>query len=289
SATRAAGAGAASAHAAAGSSECVSIRRTRGFPDLLVAHAVAAATASAHIACARTAVAHVASACTGTSSAVSHVPITRARTGAAIPHPAGGLLPGLVLPCVGLPIGHRVAPCRTTELVGRASVAVRSSAAVLGVVLPIAVAPGRLIRWTVATVSVVDVLPVAVVDEVIVVVDGDVVVAAPSGVVAPTSAPHRSHRDANTEGNGHARRVIARRGISDWGVGINGRPVHYCWVVARDIHYFWTGLLNHDHLFALDNLGFNLLLFRRFQVAGVLGFLSHALHCIHHIVLLRKK
>src|SRR5208337_1466181 len=103
SATRAAGSGAASAHAAAGSAECVSVRRTRGIPDLLVAHAVAAATASAHIACAP----------------------------AAIPHPAGGLLPGLVLPCVGLPVGPRVAPCRTTELVGRASVAVRSSAAVL--------------------------------------------------------------------------------------------------------------------------------------------------------------
>jgi len=47
-----------------------------------------------------------------------------------------------------------------------------------------------------------------------------------------------------------------------------------------------VGLLDDDYALALDNLGFHPLLFGRFQVAGVLGFLSHALHSIHDIGLL---
>ena len=164
----------------------------------------------------------------------------------------------------------------------------------LRIVLPVAVAVAAIAIAPIAIVDIVpvaavDVVAVAVVDEVVVVIDVHIVVATPSGAVTPSAAPHRSHRHSYAKRDRHAGRVISGRRISDWGVGINGRSVHYGWVVARNVHNLRIRLLNHDHLFALDNLGFNLLLFRGLQVAGVLGFLSHALHCVHHIVLLRKK
>jgi hypothetical protein len=49
------------------------------------------------------------------------------------------------------------------------------------------------------------------------------------------------------------------------------------------------GLFDYDHLLALDNFGFHLLLLVRLQIAVVLGFLAHALHGIHHIGLLRQE
>jgi hypothetical protein len=47
--------------------------------------------------------------------------------------------------------------------------------------------------------------------------------------------------------------------------------------------------LDHDHTLILNDLGFYLLLLGRFQIAGVLCLLAHALHGIHHIALLRQK
>jgi hypothetical protein len=47
------------------------------------------------------------------------------------------------------------------------------------------------------------------------------------------------------------------------------------------------GLLNNDDVLVFDDLGFHVLLFGRFQIAGVLSFLAHALHGIHHVALLR--
>ena len=54
----------------------------------------------------RAAIRHVAAAGTGTSSAVSYVPVTCARARSTIRHIAAtrGLLPGLVLPGIGLPV-----------------------------------------------------------------------------------------------------------------------------------------------------------------------------------------
>ena len=56
------------------------------------------------------------------------------------------LLPGLVLPRIRLPVLHGVATRGAAEFICRGSVAVRGSAAVLRVMLPVAVAPiaGRL-------------------------------------------------------------------------------------------------------------------------------------------------
>jgi len=155
--------------------------------------------------------------------------------------------------------------------------------------LPIAVPSCGLIGWAVAAVRVVEVLPVAIVDEVVVVVDGDVVVAAPSTSPAGAATPEGSHRDTDTEGYGHARRIIARRRICDGRIRINRSAVHNSWVVARHVDNLRAGLLDDDNLLTLDDLGFDFLLFGGFQVPCILSFLSHALDGIHYVALLRKK
>jgi hypothetical protein len=48
-------------------------------------------------------------------------------------------------------------------------------------------------------------------------------------------------------------------------------------------------LFDDNDLFRFDYFRFYFLLFARFQVAGILCLLSHALHCIHHIRLLRQE
>ena len=186
---------------------------------MLVAHAIGArSAASAHIACTRTSVGHVASTGTGSSSAVSYVPSARARTRAAIRHvpPSRRLLPRNILASIRLPIGHRVASRRTAVPVGRRPVGIGRSPTVLRIVLPITVAPGRLVGRAVAAIDVIQ--PIAVVDEVVVMVDVNVVIAAPAAAVAPSATPHRSHCDAHAKRNGHARRVVSRRWIRDWRV-----------------------------------------------------------------------
>jgi hypothetical protein len=194
-------AGAASAHTASSAPERASIRGARGVWYLPIADTVSSATAI-----------HVAGACTGAST-IRHVPIARAASpavrcvsgaGAGTRATAGQiaascrLLPGLVLPRIRLSILHGVAPRGATVFICHRSVGVRSATTVLRVVLPVAVSPVDPVP-AVNSVAAVDVLPIAVVDEVVVVVDGDVVVATPSAVVAPATAPHRTHRDSHSK------------------------------------------------------------------------------------------
>ncbi len=113
----------------------------------MVANAVSTAAASTHVA--RAPVAHVAS----------------ARTWRSIPEGTCLLLPAYVLPGVGLAILHRLATSGAAVLARSLPVAVGRASTVLRVVLPVTVAPGRLISWAVASVSVVHVLPIAVVRE----------------------------------------------------------------------------------------------------------------------------
>lgn len=184
-----AGSGATSAHAA-GPAKRAAVSRARTIGNSLVANAIA----STPVAGARsTAVADISRAGAGASSAVAHVPITCAWTRAAIPHPARRLLPSHVLPGIGLPVLHGVATRGAAEFIGRASVAVRSSATVLRVMLPVAIAPISAID----AVAAVD--AVAVVHEVVIVIDGDVVVAAPAAVVTPSTAPHRPHCNSHSK------------------------------------------------------------------------------------------
>jgi hypothetical protein len=48
-------------------------------------------------------------------------------------------------------------------------------------------------------------------------------------------------------------------------------------------------LFHNNDTLAFDNLGFDLLLLIRFQVALVLSLLAHPLYRIHYIALLRQK
>lgn len=64
-----------------------------------------------------------------------------------------------------LAILHRLATSGAAVLARSLPVAVGRASTVLRVVLPVTVAPGRLISWAVASVSVVHVLPIAVVRE----------------------------------------------------------------------------------------------------------------------------
>ena len=130
------------------------------------------------------------------------------------------------------------------------------------------------------------IVDVGVTVEIVVDVDVDI-------IVPPTAAP--SH---------HPRRLpwpIRRRTKSpspqrnspqgdsksaDTGRWAGRRPL---WVVAGNVDDLRIGLLDDDHLFVFDHLGFHLLLLGGFQVPRALGLLAHALHRIHHIALLRQK
>ena len=156
----------------------------------------------------------------------------------------------------------------------------------LRVVLPVTVASCRLIG---RTISVVDVLPVAVVDEVIVVIYVDVVVASPPGSIAPAAAPERAHRDADAEPDRDTGSVVARGWIVDRRIRINRRAVNDDGVVGRDVDHLRIGLLDDDDLSAFDDLSRDLLLLGGLQVARGRSLLSHALHGVHHVVLLRQE
>jgi hypothetical protein len=49
------------------------------------------------------------------------------------------------------------------------------------------------------------------------------------------------------------------------------------------------GLLDHDHALTFDDFCLHLLLLSRFQIAGALRFLAHALHGIHNVTLLSQE
>jgi hypothetical protein len=187
-----------------------------------------------------------------------------------------------------LAIRHRSPSGCSSELIGGRFIAIGRSAPVLGIVLPIIAsaaiaASGWLIRGAVAAVY------VAVAVEIVIVVDRNVVVAAPPAAVTPASAPRCSHGKADSERNRHSRGIVSWRRIVDWGVGIDRWAVDHDRIIRWYIHDLWISLFDHDHTLALDDFGFDLLLFGRFQIAVVLGLLAHALHGIHYIGLLRQE
>ena len=103
---------------------------------------------------------------------------------------------------------------------------------------------------------------VAVPHEVVVVIDVDIIIASPSAVVAPATTPSRAHGHSDAEGNGGPSSVIPRWRISDRRVRINRRAIHDGRVITGNIDDFWIGLLDDNHLLALDYFCFYLLLFR---------------------------
>ena len=118
--------------------------------DLPIADSVPATTkASASIASTRTAT--VAQVTIARATAIADTPAVA--HSAAITHTArvpitevaGLLLPADVLPGVGLTILHRIASSRASIFIGELPVRIRRSSAVGWVVLPIAIAPGRLL------------------------------------------------------------------------------------------------------------------------------------------------
>ena len=123
---------------------------------------------------------------------------------------------------------------------------------------------------------------VCVTNKVIVVVDVDIATA-PSGVPTPASAPERSHRHADAKGERHPGCVIAR-----W-IRIRRSAPHDHRIVGRYVNNFLTRWLDYNHGLVVSCLGLHPHLFGRFQVAIVLGLLSHPLDRRHHIALLGEK
>ena len=122
---------------------------------------------------------------------------------------------------------------------------------------------GAISAIDIGAISAVDVgvaVDVRVAVEVVEIVYLDVVVTAPSGVIAPASAPHRAHGNSNAERNRHARRVVPRRWINDRRIGINHRwrTIHHNGIVGGNIHNLRIGLLDYNHLLGLNYLGLNL-------------------------------
>jgi hypothetical protein len=127
---------------------------------------------------------------------------------------------------------------------------------VFRIVLPLVAcisAAGWLIRHAIATIN------VGVAIKVVVDVDVDVVVS-PAATPAPATTPCRSHSNTNTERDRHPCGVISSRWIVDRRVGIHWGTVYHDRVVSRNVDYFGTGLLDHNHLLAFDYLGFDFLL-----------------------------
>jgi hypothetical protein len=166
----------------------------------------------------------------------------------------------------------------------------------LRIVLPAGISPAsapsaRLLRWAVSAPNIVSVAStnIRIAVEIVVIVDIDVVVSAPAGAPAPAASPGRSHHHANAKRNGHSCGIVSRRRIVNGRVGIDRRAIHHDRIIGRYIHNLWISLFDHDYIFALDDLGFDLLLLGGFQIAGVLCLLAHALHGIQHIALLGQE
>jgi hypothetical protein len=148
-----------------------------------------------------------------------------------------------------------------------------------------------LLRWAVSAPNIVAVAPtnIRIAVEIVVVVYIDVVISTPAASPPPAASPGRSHHHANAQRNGQSCGIVSRRRIVNGWVGIDWSAVHYDRIIGRYIHNLWISLFDHDYVFALDDLGFDLLLLGGFQIAGVLCLLAHALHGIQHIALLSQE
>ena len=124
--------------------------------------------------------------------------------------------------------------------------------------------------------------------KVVVVVDGDVV-ATPAAAVSPTTSPKRTHGYSNAERDGDPSGVVTGRRISYRRIWIRRRSIYDGRIVRGYVDDLWVGLFDNDDALVLDDFGFHFLLLGRLQIAFVLGFLAHALHCIHYVTLLRQK
>ena len=124
------------------------------------------------------------------------------------------------------------------------------------------VLPPSLAAISAAYIRAVSALDVRVAVKIVVVIDGDVVVTAvPPAAVPPPSPPHCTHSYPDAEGNRHSGRVVARRWIGNGRVGVGWRTIHHGRVIAGNVNDLGIGLFDHNHLLALDRLGFNLHLF----------------------------
>src|SRR5260370_41955507 len=117
----------------------------------------------------------------------------------------------------------------------------------------------------------------------------EAVIPPPSASPPPAASPGRPPHHANAKRNGQSYGIVSHRRIVNGWVGIDWSAVHYDRIIGRYIHNLWISLFDHDYVFALDDLGFHLLLLGRFQVASVLCLLAHALHGIQHIALLSQE
>src|SRR5271170_175096 len=223
---------------------------------------------------------------TSTVAGTSLLPTTSSTATISCASPLSIALLPILLPRIVLTVRSGCPAGCAAILTRRLPIRIRRSAAVLRIVLPaVASSTTGLLR---GTITVTDILPVGVVNEIVVIINIYVVVSsAPSSVVAPTSTPSCPDSQANTERDRHSRRVIAGRRIIDGWVGISWRAVHHHRVVAGNVDDLRIGLLDHDHLFAFYYPGFNLHLLIGFEVPLFLCLRSHALHCIHNVVLLR--
>jgi hypothetical protein len=129
-------------------------------------------------------------------------------------------------------------------------------------------------------------LPIRVVHKCVIIINIYIIVAAPSAITAPSAAPSRAYRHTNTEGNGHAGGVIARRWVVDRRVRIYRRAVNNRGIITGNIDNVRFGLLYYDYLLALDYSSFNRHLLVGLQIPRALRLGAHPLYGVHHVGLL---
>jgi len=133
--------------------------------------------------------------------------------------------------------------------------------------------------------AVVDCVPVAVPVKVVVVIDVDVA-ATPVAIAPPAIGDTRTYQDTGAPRQPHSR-IIARVAIRI--VGIGRRAVNHRWIIGRNVNGLRIGLFNNNNVLVILGLSLDYLFLARLQRALGLCFRAHALHGIHHVLLLGEK
>src|SRR5580704_12971991 len=131
--------------------------------------------------------------------------------------------------------------------------------------------------------SVVSATPVAIPDVDVAIVNDRVAMPTcspiPPAPPTATTADHRADGNARSEGNNRRSCYVGGSVLRDH----NRRAINDGWVVRGHVHYLRIGRLNDDRLWTLlDHLDLR----TRFQISCRMGFCSHSLDGLHHILLL---
>ncbi len=111
-------------------------------------------------------------------------------------------------------------------------------------------------------------------DVIVVDVDVDVVVTvAPPATVAPTTTVSCPDRNADSEREDSARRVVTWRRIVNRRIRVYGRSVNHHGAIRGHVHHLWVGLLDDDNGLLFNNLCFYFICSLDFKFPAFFAFM----------------